>query len=206
MTIDLAQHLSSFFFFFFFFFLSSCFYFPFYRRTIVCYCPSVHACTSPHTVHTLSHIYTTRRMHFYLTHTRNLHTRYTRLAYIRIYIYVHEKEKKKKGKKKKKKLFRSNVPRRQTSASSRSSNRTRFKIDQLDICIHKMASSSTDRINGTRDTIFESNSNLLVYIYFFKSSRLRKECESRRPSMARSDSRFFTPFFFDAGSISLASI
>lgn len=92
-------------FFFFFFFLSSCFYFPFYRRTIVCYCPSVHACTSPHTVHTLSHIYTTRRMHFYLTHTRNLHTRYTRLAYIRIYIYVHEKEKKKKEKKRKRNFF-----------------------------------------------------------------------------------------------------
>lgn len=58
-----------------------------------------------HTRYTLSHIYTTRRMHFYLTHTRNLHTRYTRLAYIRIYIYVHEKEKKKKEKKRKRNFF-----------------------------------------------------------------------------------------------------
>lgn len=99
MTIDLAQ--TSFFVLFFFFFsLSSCFYFPFYRRTIVCYCPSVHSLHTLYTVLSLTSTLLECILSIHDTHETSIHT----------YIYIYTFTKKEKEKKKRKRnFFRSNI-------------------------------------------------------------------------------------------------
>lgn len=87
-------------------------------------------------------------------------------------------------------------PRRQASASSRSSN---WISGWLFVYVRNGVF-----FNGSdqRDTIFESDSNLLMYIYFFKSSRPRiSKMVLDGPILAA-----LLLYFFDNGSISLASI
>lgn len=86
-------------------------------------------------------------------------------------------------------------PRRQASASSRSST---WISGWLFVYVRNGVF-----FNGSdRDTIFESDSNLLMYIYFFKSSRPRiSKMVLDGPILAA-----LLLYFFDNGSISLASI
>lgn len=87
-------------------------------------------------------------------------------------------------------------PRRQASASSRSST---WISGWLFVYVRNGVF-----FNGSdqRDTIFESESNLLMYIYFFKSSRPRiSKMVLDGPILAA-----LLLYFFDNGSISLASI